>query len=149
MSYIPTVFCQPADVSFTRVCCVQCQCDSWSKRRSHDDDRNAYCLWYLLCWLWIHCWMEICKIRENYFVLLCVLPSIWILWISSLGSCTWEEPEVQGRKVYPGEVMTNIFCHGFFCLCLYCSFYIFRWLDWWSVNVCLFSDAQSCFWLYC
>ena len=136
MCYIPTVFCQPADVSFTRVCCVQCQCDSWSKRRSHDDDRNAYCFWYLLCWLWIHCWMEICKIRENYFLVLCVLPSIWILWTSSLGSRTWEEPEVQGRKVYSGEVMTNIFCHVFFFLCLV-LFILYIQMTWLMVCKCL------------
>lgn len=109
-----TVFCQAADVSLTHVYYAQCQCDFWCKRRSHDDHRNPYCFWYLLCWLWIHRWMEICKICKGYFIVsfvYCLASKL--LWCSSLGGCTWEEPAIQGRKVYSGEVMAATFCRGF------------------------------------
>jgi hypothetical protein len=41
------------------------------------------------------------------------------LWCSSLGGCTWEEPEIQGRKVYSGEVMAPTFYHSSVALDLF------------------------------
>lgn len=93
----------------------QCQCYIWYKRGSHDDDRPAYRFRYLLCWLWVHCWMEIRKILWILWWLFCDIlcidcPSSKLYGAPALGGCTWEEPEVQGRKVYFGEVttLTNI-----------------------------------------
>lgn len=90
----------------SHVGCGQCQCDFWSKRGSHDDNWNAYCVWYLLCWLRIHCWMEICKICDYFmlsYMLYCVASKFY--GAPTLGSCTWEEPEVQGREIYFREVI--------------------------------------------
>lgn len=41
---------------------LQCECVSWSTWREDDDDGNAHCCWHFLCWVWIHCGMEICMI---------------------------------------------------------------------------------------
>ena len=40
----------------------QCECHSRREGRSVDDDWNAHCCWHILRWVWLHCWMEICKI---------------------------------------------------------------------------------------
>jgi len=39
----------------------QCECHNWWERRTDDDHRIAHCCWHILCCLWVHCWLEICK----------------------------------------------------------------------------------------
>lgn len=64
----------------------QSECFGWRERGETDDDWDAYSGWHFLCWVWINCRLEICKIWRQRFekilVFVCCLMQL-VIWIVS------------------------------------------------------------------
>lgn len=93
----------------------QCKCHTRGERRAHDDYWIAHCCWHFLCWMLLNCGLEICKIcfQNLWLVIFVLIHHLWAWFFNGFslsfathfsGGCTWENPEVQGRKIYPREV---------------------------------------------
>lgn len=67
----------------------QCKCRRWRERRADHDNRTTYCCRHLLCFMWLNCGVEICKILFKVMVLVSVFCSSyhqrWLYWSLHFG----------------------------------------------------------------